>query len=358
KNMNANADKEIREFVENEFYLLHKRNPNNVELSVLYSKILELHILLSSSLENGCKHILTLLSRAEELVEKYPDHFEIINNFSSILVNSIQKLSQEKKIDEMINLLGTLKEYYLIFDNLDLLVQLANVYHTIIRTYGSLKKYEKQISFLKEFKEWIANDQFEIEIHIFYCKALFSTIKTLESLNKIGLSEYYLDELGEIADNFHATNNIQESYAKSLSLSIKWRLEYNANSDIIIKKFKQLYALQKEFSENDEILLAYAKAIRFMLINIDVLDLPELISTLLDNLKTLDAEYADKPVIQNEIALSYSGIILSNTLIWDDVIKDEILKEFNHLMERNPENEKLFDIYQNITPYLKKGKFS
>ncbi len=344
--------KKVMEKILEEIGKLNQDNPNLIEVAQYYSKSIVNAIFLFGEVSESKEEIFSYLSHSESLVKKFPKDEEIILNYSKALVNVVRILGKFGQIDEMEQMLDTLRDFCMLTDSREVLIRLAKAYIDAITAYGEMVELEKIIPLYNELINWAEEDTDDIDFQILLAKAIVNVVSSFGKNNRYVEMEVYLDDLRELVDEFPGLSDINIQLAKGLSLAIRWFIQAN-DSEKAFVLLNEIDRLQLEFADEFIMQELYARASRRLLVHSSQEGKNARADLMLENLRILLKDNPTAENLQLEFARGLSFTIIKKSNDIEDSTWHSLVMEIQGLRIQFPYNEKLEEIHDAVKPLFK-----
>lgn len=344
--------KKVMEKILKEIRKLNQDNPGFIEIAQYYSKSIVNAIFLFGEVSESKEEIFSYLSHSEALVKAFPEDEEIILNYSKALVNVVRVLGKFGQIEEMEQILDTLRDFNMATDSREVLIRLAKAYIDAITAYGEMVELEKIIPLYNEMINWAEDDTDDIDFQILLAKALVNVVSSFGKNSKYAEMEVYLDDLRELVDEYPSIPDMNIQLAKGLSLAIRWLLQDN-NSEKALLLLDEINRLHLEFSDEFIMQELYARASRRLLVHSTQEGKNARAELMLENLRFLLKDNPTAENLQLELARGLSFTIIKKSNNIEDPIWHSLVMEMQGLRIQFPYNEKLEEIHNAVKPLFK-----
>ncbi|MCF2143473.1 MAG: hypothetical protein K9W42_07210 [Candidatus Heimdallarchaeota archaeon] len=332
-----------------EFYL---QNQTVVEIARYFAQALVNVIYLLGEISDEEELINIYLSKAESLAERFDIEEGIVVSYSQCLVNAVRFYGLQAKIPEMEVLLSRFEDFETSAENIEITLRLGKAYVDAIKVYGDIGDLEKVTRLYINLKEWLYEDQYNLDLQILFAKALVNIVSAFGKNDRANEMNLYLDELREITLLFPSLTVVQEQLVKGLAHSI--RLEVNhSNLNRCISMLNEMRSLCGPLEQEESVQEVLARSTRRVLVLAYKQNKFELVEELLEALRKLLKALPKNETIQIELARALTNIIIEESNLMRSTYLNSLAVELKGLTIQYPENKKLLAIHETIAPLLK-----
>jgi len=352
KELTATTNVKLMVKVIEQLEVLYQKNGTIIDLVKFYAQALVNALYLLGEFSEQEELIYTYLSKAEALAELFDTDEGIVVSYSQCLVNAIRFFGLHAKIPEMEVLLEQFEDYEISAENAFVTLRLGKAYIDAIKVYGDIGELEKITQIYMTIKDWVLDDQYNLELQIILAKALVNIISAYGKNDRANEMNLYLDELREITLLYPSIKTIQEQMVKGLAHGIRLEVNY-ANLNRSISMLNEMRSLCGNLPKEEIVQEVLARSTRRVVVLAYQQNKFELVEELLGALRKLLQAFPKNQTIQVELARALTSIIIEESNQVQSTYLNSLAMELKGLTIQFPENAKLLAIHQTVVPLLK-----